>query len=455
MPDYLTLWELLHHTFSFLDKASNARNARVCRAWTEPALDQVWTLSDHFFAKIGTASYRTSDEYIVFALSPMEAQWLSSRKRRYTKLQQLGQTLPFSLDFNVWKANLRDILWMARHVVNRMPLIRHICIEARKLSQPGVVDQLCCLVRDLSRLETIDLPPPCLQSSLVSSFSRLEHLRTVSIGVLPVAQGELSKFLGDLVVHDMEPCAFPSLNALSFIASSLEDAAKLLSSPQLTISQLTSVRLCATFPVPRNPGYLRDFLTTISIGCTSLDELDIYLEPASEIMKEKAERIRSLNFGDIISLLQFQRLTKFTIRDARPIRITDEEISQLAERWPSLQKLSLNPCPALFSPPSLSLRALIAFAQHCSELTELGLCLDCDPPIHFDLSRSSVSFHKLSLLDLGASHISKSQSQSLRVNAALFLSRLVRKSTEIKSLYNPHMQKVIRMVTSALGGKAS
>lgn len=42
----LMISELLIGVFTLLDQASNARNARVCKAWTEFALDKTWRKVD-------------------------------------------------------------------------------------------------------------------------------------------------------------------------------------------------------------------------------------------------------------------------------------------------------------------------------------------------------------------------------------------------------------------------
>lgn len=37
-----TIAELLHEMLSYVDKTDSARAARVCKAWTEVAMDIVW-----------------------------------------------------------------------------------------------------------------------------------------------------------------------------------------------------------------------------------------------------------------------------------------------------------------------------------------------------------------------------------------------------------------------------
>lgn len=42
MHRVLSIPEILLHIFSLLPRSSNASNARVCQAWSDPALDVVW-----------------------------------------------------------------------------------------------------------------------------------------------------------------------------------------------------------------------------------------------------------------------------------------------------------------------------------------------------------------------------------------------------------------------------
>ncbi|THH21518.1 hypothetical protein EW146_g26 [Bondarzewia mesenterica] len=459
MSDYLNQWELLHLTFSYLDKPSNARNARVCKAWTDPALSHVWCVMESEeiaralqmllnmcktvigstkkysldfqrplcrqdwdcllpnFGRIQTISSllvvkpvlelsrdavheiaATRPEIVIFP----RLQCLEGDIREWHMDPCFMQSSVTNLTLGLSQANLRDISCMTYHVVDRMPLIRHIRIRASELPQSGFVIEICRLVG-------------------VACLSRLKHLHTVSLnnyGTTVILRSSLLP--PGPFAPAIEPHAFPSLKALA-IAASLEE--------------LTSIYVHATFPLSREPGYLRDFLKTTSIACTSLDDVFISLGPHGDIDRENAKRVRSLEFGDIAPLLDFQRLTSFNIRDAHPIRITDEEVNELASRLPSIQKLRLTVNPSFMSPPSLSLRALLPFAQHCGELTELGLCISCDLTASLKLPRSDVSFRKLSFLDLSASQISTSR--SLRLNSALFLSRLVRKGTRIKTMYTP------------------
>lgn len=42
----LSIPEILMGIFQCLESDSNARNARVCRQWTDPALDETWRVAE-------------------------------------------------------------------------------------------------------------------------------------------------------------------------------------------------------------------------------------------------------------------------------------------------------------------------------------------------------------------------------------------------------------------------
>lgn len=73
MHHILTVQEVVAHIFGFLDQASNARNARVCKAWSERALDKVW--------------YEVSLPDVFLSLSPMEKK---SWPREMVSLQRIN-----------------------------------------------------------------------------------------------------------------------------------------------------------------------------------------------------------------------------------------------------------------------------------------------------------------------------------------------------------------------------
>jgi F-box-like len=64
MHRVLGIPELLDMVFRFLDDASNASNARVCRQWSEIALDMLWRDVNDLYRLFGLlAPLRKADDY--------------------------------------------------------------------------------------------------------------------------------------------------------------------------------------------------------------------------------------------------------------------------------------------------------------------------------------------------------------------------------------------------------
>jgi len=93
-----------------------------------------------------------------------------------------------------------------------------------------------------------------------------------------------------------------------------------------------------------------------------------------------------------------------------PLNLTQPDLEELAEGWPTLESLHLNcqPIPEL-SVPTLTLQALIPFARHCPRLRELGLYFDAQvtPPEAFE--PDLVRFKSLNMVSVGSSHITTSE----------------------------------------------
>lgn len=125
-----------------------------------------------------------------------------------------------------------------------------------------------------------------------------------------------------------------------------------------------------------------------------------------------------------------------------PVQITQAQVTTLASQWPSLQALYLACEPvSLTTPSTLTLHALLPFAHHCPDLTELGLFVDAssvaDLPDSFSSEPSLVSrtrseagdivqFKTLSTLCMGVSDIRDEGT------VALFLSHICSLGVEME-----------------------
>ncbi|OJA18556.1 hypothetical protein AZE42_04017 [Rhizopogon vesiculosus] len=102
-------------------------------------------------------------------------------------------------------------------------------------------------------------------------------------------------------------------------------------------------------------------------------------------------------------VLSFQNLITFEVLHEYPVNTTLEGIEELAGRWPSLKKLSLNEELLVMSGyPTLDLRALIPFARHSPKLHRLGLFMNASTAkIHS--TQELNPFTALSVLSIGTS----------------------------------------------------
>lgn len=92
-------------------------------------------------------------------------------------------------------------------------------------------------------------------------------------------------------------------------------------------------------------------------------------------------QIHRISFDNLRGILKHKSLVKFTIDHTFPIEMTQDDITEIATKWPTLSHLYLNPHPLVCLPPTLTLSALIPFAGHCPRLTDLGLYMDATQPI--------------------------------------------------------------------------
>jgi hypothetical protein len=124
-----------------------------------------------------------------------------------------------------------------------------------------------------------------------------------------------------------------------------------------------------------------------------------------DLTNSQAATLQHIGFLDLMPLLSLTSITSFHIEHDFPLSITDNNISQIAQSWPHLKKIDLNcqPTVCFHAPLDTTLWALLPFAQHCPELTHLGLYVDArKKPLPITVPHNFA--HGLHL-SLGASHI--------------------------------------------------
>ncbi|KAI0738352.1 hypothetical protein C8Q80DRAFT_273044 [Daedaleopsis nitida] len=283
------------------------------------------------------------------------------------------------------------------------------------------------LLHGLLHLQRISVPIYGLTPRLLTALSHLKHLVTINLihpaRAEPGNRADVAEY-SPAIAND----AFPALRNLSFSAQVM-DGAQLLRDT-LFPAQLTELHFKTT--VTASPFALQQFFCAIRDRCTSLVTLSVdYI-----IAPDHPLTIPAPPLQDRPSIVTFRPLfaarclRNFELRWDYSLNLADEDMDELARRWPSLESLQLNSEPVPESDgPSLTLRALLPFARHCPNLRHLGLhinaqCVPTQPPLP-PLSLPSAHdvpvprFKRLESLAVGLSAITKPEP------VTLFLSQLL------------------------------
>ncbi|GLB38865.1 hypothetical protein LshimejAT787_0600270 [Lyophyllum shimeji] len=451
--------------FQFLDEASNASNARVCKQWSELALDTLWK--------------EVSDLHRLFSLlSPLESmtggQWAFARPlessdwRRFERYRRRIRSLSYrtsdaarvlhqsvfddiarsrtsldilpSLHSLEWDAPLHlCVIFMHKTVksfafrlsedtpgvnaffedtVTRMPNLRDLDIRLnfsiRSIERPTIM-----LLSSLSRLQKLTLPRFCLTTKIAESLSRLQNLECIEFQYFErQGRGEPD----DIV--DFRPSltegSFPSLWDLS-ITVSFTDAIRFFNA-SFAPANLTSLYLDSS--ITETPADVLNLITVVAENCQLLKALGLVSSvDASTVATEPPDRDDCITIDTLRPLLKCPNLTSFDLVHHYPLHLEQTNIEEIASSWPGLETLVLNNEPAYLDHASLTLRSLLPFARHCPKLRKLGLFLnattaDLAPSTDRASSYEHPPFRALRRLSMGVSNIHDAGA------VALFLSEI-------------------------------
>ncbi|KAI5996722.1 hypothetical protein EDD15DRAFT_2364872 [Pisolithus albus] len=451
--------ELLHLIFSFLDKKSNVSNACVCKFWSDIALDTVWKEVDdliHLFSILQPISLEMHGTY-QFEDIPRVSDWARLQKyaRRVRCLRFDSYSMEGALEavldevartrtsFEILP-NLRELVWMCddlcdlqrgllflhgqlRHLTVPMwsdpsPLLADICARAPNLHTLSLhnnefdmqlFDQIQVVARNLHHLRKIVLPEFHFTSEVIQELSRMPNLSVVefkhNITMGPGNPKNVEQFAPVLADG-----AFPALYDLNLTAR-IDDLERFFQSPFAPVNITT---LYVDSYTRHSAVEVQSFLSTLSQECKRLSRLHVILLN-KEINQTACTEDEQLSFCTLQPLFSISDLTWFEIMHKYPLRITQDEMEELAMRLPSLEALELNPEPLFARNPTLDLEALLPFAHHCPKLRHLGLFMHATG---FEVPSARASFkgfHALQILSVGTSTV-----QSPKAVAA-FLSLLL------------------------------
>ncbi|KAH9913198.1 hypothetical protein B0H21DRAFT_396450 [Amylocystis lapponica] len=411
--------DILRDIFLHLDprcktRSDLARLARVCKFFSEPALDLLWKdLSDVFLLLRILPSFVDSDGQKFLNGPITQDAW--SRFQYYARRVRSLVVRPTNLDPSVFP--------QLAHHATRKPLcpslvslewrqdppmdqglfaflgesLRSLSISLFGLNHNNVnhannaIKGVLYILRSCApRLQdlTLDYHGPCLELLPIAHLHALQKLCVRSC-VFPVSTTqlfhscagmsnlrELSITLGttnDPVISF--GTAFPALEVLD-VTGRTSDVTHLLSA--MSSSPLHSVMICEF-----NPVEWRGLETC----CAALG---IHFSASLTIVRLVSD-VDDSNIGPLQvlqtlqPLLQLQRMKSFelSITDAL-VSMLDQDISAMAKAWPEIENLTLNCDFAPQSPPSIY--SLAAFAHHCPNLGKLhftSLTSTKHPPSEF------------------------------------------------------------------------
>lgn len=231
--------------------------------------------------------------------------------------------------------------------------------------------ELCKLFRGLKSLKKLTLSPYALTSQIMSALSTLPNLGVVQYNfVEELARGQSTEV--PKCTPELQQGSFPALHDLSFRCT-LPDASKFLSMSfapaNLTFLHVQTMHL-------ETAASIRASLVLLADACQLLTclMLDLYVP----LMDDAAvHAVDVVTFDEHIRpVLSFPNLTRFYFRYPRQLTLTDDDILEIATKWPSVECLCLNGVPMIDDVPYLTFASLIPFAQHCSNLRRLELYMD-------------------------------------------------------------------------------
>ena len=483
MHRVLSIPELLDMIFSFLPLPSNAVNARVCKRWSEIALDLLWRDVDDINRLFGTlAPLRKSarNEYVSeyfylfidwsqisaiqeFDRLPEAGDWrrfekYGSRIRRlvyksgstpmkqsvFDEIARTRTRLDILPNMHTlhWKAPLSlSLIFMhsgVKHFIVHLPIdlntvsprpfFQDVTARMPKLitldirsSVPmnAIQEEMIVLISSLPKLHKIVFPRFYVTTKVAEALSRLEHLSVIEF--------QYASEQGCGAPGDVEPFqpvltegAFPALWDHS-ITASFDDVARFVDIP-FAPTNLTS--LYVDSDDIETPKSVYDILSILSENCQMLKFLALVSlrDAGTAFLESPFDETMIITMETLQPVLKLVNLTSLELVHQYPFALKQHDIELLAATWPGLETLLLNTEPVYSEKSNLTLEALTPFAKYCPKLTHLGIFLDAttvETPLALSATYPTPVFQRLRRLSMGVSIIKDDHT------VALYLSQLL------------------------------
>ncbi|KJA27935.1 hypothetical protein HYPSUDRAFT_129875 [Hypholoma sublateritium FD-334 SS-4] len=457
--------------FGFADPAVNAVNAQVCKLWLNLALDALWEEIDDLPRLLSILSPLKRDmdsRYYEFEHPPSENDW--KRFEKYaTRVRRLNNCHEFSLGDDAFEIldqtrrrleilpNLRALKWgvweelrgisifmhsrvrkFAINLRKRQPLQIFFMDVVARMPDLAILDissmiparyiqeDLIHLLQGLPKLQSVTLPCFCFTTKIAECLSHAEHLSSVDFHYDYDSEQVIG---GSADVALFNPTfiegAFPLLSRLSILVN-FDDAARFVETP-FSPNKLAHYYNDSYYSID-SPDSVRCLLSALSENYQLLEELELSssLYPRTINLTDNPGYI---TLDTLRPIFKLPHLVIFQLHHLYPLLMTQEDVECLASSCPALENLSLGVSTVYLTEATLTLSALIPFAQHCPNLKYLGLFMDATaikvPEI--SLAAAARPFKSLQRLCVGHSIIDE------WLAPAIYFSHLLAPDCEIKA----------------------
>ncbi|ESK87353.1 hypothetical protein Moror_11716 [Moniliophthora roreri MCA 2997] len=417
--------DLLRPIFMYCSRGSNAKNASVCKLWSDISLDFVWeeiSDLDVIFGRLGTVQVSKYYERS-FSPPPKYQDWHRfyqqyARRVRRLNLQGLDETKQSRmtslfntlarLDINNLGYTHYSVLFMHPavqkfeiHVVNtvnaeilgeyfqavgeRMPNLTFLCVEAPQVHHDALQSTLFLLIKALPCLELLKIPSFPNTSLIVAELARSAQLKGLFFT-------RSSKEVGTQEFRPFSPeISFHSLLALT-LHMPYATFTHFIRPNYPSFTPIRYLHIFSTSPTSEAPATVKDLLES----CANLPglhhlwvEFDSRFSPSAP---ETRSAVDLIHFQHISPILQNTRITEFRLTHLFPLILTQNDIENIAFSWKNLVSIDLNHDPKTDPPSdcteSITLNATVPFSRHCPLLRVLCLrmlpcvkVVDMDPTI--------------------------------------------------------------------------
>ncbi|KAJ8522446.1 hypothetical protein ONZ45_g949 [Pleurotus djamor] len=433
----LQIPELLSSICQYLSPKDTLANACVCKTWSNIALDALWRQVDDIsilLSLLAPLEQKSSVHSFKFARAIEPADW--TRFARYAfrvrsliyapesqRLKHLHRDAfhevarsRISLDilpnlntlewddmndltfcvlfmsknvkrFRVYLADDADsrlpngVAALFQNITTRMPNLEYLDISSQ-LAMSEIEPETIQLFQGLPKLKEVEFPLYYLTPPVTKTLSQLKQLEMVGF------QYDEERGSGAAADVNVPPAildqgAFPALYDFS-TSMPFRHATKFFTQPfppqNITLLFIDSAD-------PELPTDFRNLLEAIVKCCPLLDRLALNPCISTSTRPLTDERI---TYDILRPILSLPKLTALDINYHYPLDLKYEDIEDMARKWPNLDTLMLNCDPAaLDHPPSLTLQALLPFAQYCPNIQRLGLYMNATLAVGL----SSISDH--------------------------------------------------------------